>query len=90
MKNTMILLSLLLILASCSTAGPITATSNKVGNSKGEACSRNILFIIPLSLDDSIYSAVKDGGLSLISTVDHHSFTSILYNSRCTVVHGEK
>ncbi len=90
MKITMLMMSLLLFLASCSSAGPITATSNKVGDVKGEACSRNILFLIPLSLDDSIHSAAKAGGLSLISTVDHHSFTSIIYNSRCTVVHGDK
>lgn len=89
MKLTALMMSLL-VLASCSTAGPITATSNKVGNVKGEACMRNILFIIPLSLDNSIYAAAKDGNLTDITTVDQHSFTSIIYNSRCTVVHGNK
>lgn len=89
MKLSVLMMSLL-VLASCSTAGPITATSNKVGEAKGEACMRNILFIIPLSLDNTIYSAAKDGDIKEISTVDHHAFTSIIYNSRCTVVHGNK
>ena len=90
MKASALVLSLSLFLASCSSHRPITATSNKVGAMKGEACSRNILFIIPLSNNESIYKAAKDGGITEISTVDRETFVSLIYNSFCTVVHGNK
>lgn len=90
MKISLIVMSSLLFLASCSSAGPITATSNKIGSIKGESCKRNILFIIPLASDNSIHTAAKNAELSLISTVDSESFTSLIYNSRCTVVYGDK
>lgn len=88
MKLSVLLLSLALFATSC--ASPITATSNKVGDVEGKACSRNILFIIPLSLDSTIYSAAKDGGISEISTVDQSAFYSGIYNQNCTIVHGNK
>lgn len=88
MKQLIALLSLSVLFSSCST--PITATSNKVGNVEGKACSRNIFFIIPLSLDASIYTAAKDAGISEISTVDTNYFYSGIYNQFCTVVHGNK
>lgn len=88
MKTSLVILSMCLFLASCAT--PITATSNKVGDLEGKACSRNILFLIPLSLDSTIYSAAKDGGISEISTVDQSAFYSGFYNQRCTIVHGNK
>lgn len=90
MKTALVLLSMLFVLVSCSSHAPITATSNKVGDSKGEACSSNILFIFPLSNNESIYDAAKKGAITEISTVDREFFTSIIYNSRCTVVHGNK
>lgn len=80
----------LLLLISCSTSGPITATGNKIGSSKGVSCKRNILFLIPISFDDSIYTAARKGRIAEISTVDSKSFTSFIYNSHCTVVHGTK
>jgi hypothetical protein len=88
MKISLVVLSLCLLLTSCAT--PITATSNKVGDLEGKACARNILFVIPLSLDSTIYSAAKDAGISEISTVDQTAFYSGIYNQRCTVVHGNK
>ena len=82
------LLMLSVLFVSC--ASPITATSNKVGDVEGKACSRNILFIIPLSLDASIHTAAKDAGITEISTVDQTAFYSGFYNQRCTIVHGNK
>jgi hypothetical protein len=79
-----------LFLVNCSTHRPITATSNKVGDVRGESCSRNIFFLIPLTNNESIYHAAKDGGINEISTVDRETFISIIYNSFCTVVHGNK
>jgi hypothetical protein len=61
-----------------------------MGKSKGEACSRNILFLIPLSLDSSIYTAAKNGDIELISTVDSEALFTGVYNSQCTIVRGHK
>lgn len=80
----------LLILVSCSSAGPIMATGNTVGKSRGEACKRDIMFLIPISLDNSIYTAARKGKITEISTVDSSSFTTFFYNSHCTVVRGFK
>ena len=88
MKLSLSLLSLAFFFTSC--ASPITATSNKIGDIEGKSCSRNILFLIPLSLDASIYTAAKDAGISEISTVDQTAFYSGFYNQRCTIVHGNK
>ena len=69
---------------------PVTATSNKVGDLKGEACQKNLFFLIPLSNDASIHTAATKVGMKEISTVDSSSFVSIIYNEFCTVVHGNK
>ncbi len=90
MKFSLITITSLVFLTACASRGPITATSNEIGNAKGEACKKNILFILPLSIDNSIFSAAKNGNISKISTVDRHDFISILYNTHCTVVHGSK
>jgi hypothetical protein len=80
-----------LFLTSCSTVGPITATSNPVGSQKGESCRANILGIIPISgTDTSIYKAAREGGVKKIATVDYEGFFAGIYNSYCTVVHGSK
>lgn len=88
MRNLISLIALLAFAVSC--AHPITATSNEVADSEGKACARNILFIIPLSLDNTIYSAAKDGEIKKISTVDASSFYTGIYNQSCTIVHGSK
>lgn len=90
MRLSLLTLSSVLLLTACASRGPITATSNELGSSKGEACKRDILFIFPLSSDNSIYSAAKDGRITKISTVDQHHFISIFYNTHCTVVHGSQ
>ena len=87
MKLLLTLSVLTMLLTSCSTA--ITATSNKLGDLEGKSCSRNILFIIPLGLDASIYTAAKSGGITEISTVDQTSFITGIFNQTCTIVHGK-
>ena len=75
-------------LNACTTFGPYTATSNPVGNKKGQACYSSI-FGIPLGgLDVSIYKAAKNGGIKKISTVDTETFFALIYNKRCTIVRG--
>jgi hypothetical protein len=71
-------------------AHPITATSNKVGDARGEACASNLFFIIPLSIDHSIYKAAKKGNIERISTVDSEVMYTVIYNRICTVVRGSK
>lgn len=90
MKKIILLSFVLTSLVSCSSSLPISATSNVVGNDKGEACERNLLFIIPLSIDRGVHRAAKNGKLETISTVDSESFYSLFYNSTCTIVHGHK
>jgi hypothetical protein len=87
MKKIISLIVLAGVLQSCSLSVPVAATSNKIGDKKGEACAKSILFI-PISTDASIYSAAKNGGVKSISTVDHEAFFSGVYNTSCTVVRG--
>lgn len=90
MKKFILSALVLTSLVSCSSSRPITATSNVIGHDKGEACERNVLFIIPLSTDRGVHKAAKNGSLETISTVDSESFYSFFYNSTCTIVHGHK
>lgn len=89
-RSLLVMVSVALLVTACSSTRPISATSNAVSGSVGESCQKNILFIIPLETDSSIYSAAKKGGIKSISTVDAEYFTSIIYNSQCTVVRGSK
>ncbi len=68
--------------------GPVNATEAKAGTRVGEACASSILGIVATG-DASIEAARKNGGMSSVSSVDHHS-TSILgfYAKFCTVVRG--
>lgn len=87
MKSFVLLL--MLLVTSCSTYRPITATSNKLGSAEGEACARSFFFI-PFSSDNTIYTAAKNGDIEKISTVDQHSLFTLIYNHQCTVVRGHK
>lgn len=81
-------------LIACSTVGPVAATSNPVSvtSKVGTDCSRDIFFgVIPVSgKNNTVYDASIQGNITKISTVDQEWFTFLgLYNSTCTVVHGE-
>lgn len=89
-RSALSVVAIALLAVSCSTHRPITATSNAVAATRGEACQKNILFIIPLETDSTIYTAAQKGGIKNISTVDSEAFTSIIYNSQCTIVRGSK
>ena len=69
-------------------SAPMQATSNEVGNKKGEACQSNILGVFSTG-DASISAAAKAGGVAKVGTVNY-SFSTILglYSSTCTVVTG--
>lgn len=66
----------------------VGATSNQAGNRVGEACSTSILGLVATG-DASIETARRNGGITMISSVDDHA-NSILgvYAKYCTVVRG--
>ena len=75
---------------SCTTTLPLTATAERIGSAKGKACLSNLLGIIPLSTDASVYKAARAGGVKKIATVDVEHFFTVIYNRRCTVVRGKR
>ncbi len=78
----------------CTTVSPVAATSNPVSvtSKVGTDCSRDIFWgLIPVSgKNNTVYDASVQGNITKISTVDQELFTFLgIYNSGCTVVHGE-
>ena len=70
--------------------GPVGATSLPKGPLRGESCAASYLGAVALG-DASITAAAREGGINLISHIEHAS-TSILffYNKYCTIVWGHK
>jgi hypothetical protein len=91
----------LAVLAGCAYASsPVTgvvysdvrsglmATSNAVGSRVGEACSYSYLGAIAMG-DSSVETARRNGGISLITSVDTISNSTLgIYAKYCTVVRG--
>ena len=89
------------VLSGCATArSPVTgvwytdthsgvaATSNQAGNRVGEACASTILGLIGTG-DASIEAARRNGGITMISSVDDHSKSILgLWAEYCTIVRG--
>ena len=104
MKKTLFISVVAFALSGCaaiSTRAPLTgfwyteteadmiATGAAAGNRMGEACAKSILGLVATG-DASIETARKNGGISVISTVDTKD-TAILgvYATHCTVVRGK-
>jgi hypothetical protein len=70
-------------------AYPQSATGNPAGNRVGEACARSILGIAAWG-DASIETARRNGGITMISSVDQeqHTVLGVIYNRSCTIVRG--
>lgn len=70
------------------TQAGLGATANQAGNRLGEACATSYLGLIAMG-DASIEAARRNGGITMISSVDE-SFSSILgvYSKYCTQVRG--
>jgi hypothetical protein len=66
----------------------VTATANQAGRKRGEACTTNVLGLFT-SGDASMSSAMKNGAITVVSSVDHH-YKSIfgVYGNMCTIVTG--
>lgn len=98
MSKTLFAGSVLAALAGCATplpgliysdtSGGKIATSNQSGNRVGEACATSILSLIATG-DASIETARRNGGITMISSVDD-KFNNILflYSKYCVVVRG--
>jgi hypothetical protein len=64
------------------------ATSNQAGNRVGEACASTVLGLIAGG-DASIEAARRNGGITMISSVDEHSKSVFgIWAEYCTIVRG--
>ena len=64
------------------------ATANQAGKKRGTACATNILGMVS-SGDASIATAMRDGAISVVSYVDHSSYSVLgFYGKYCTIVTG--
>ena len=63
-------------------------TANQAGRKRGEACTTNVLGLFT-SGDASMSAAMKNGAITVVSSVDHHykSFFGV-YGNMCTIVTG--
>jgi len=75
------------LLASCSIALPVAATSNTIGSKTGTAKATCYLQVLCFDQDASIATAAKNGGITKISTVDitHGSILGIVVTYTTTV-----
>jgi len=84
------ILSVLILITSCSITLPVSATSNPVGSKVGTAKASGFFGIIYMDADASIKQAAKNGGITKISTVDMKTtnFLGIFTGHEC-IVTGE-
>ena len=70
------------------THSAVAATSNQAGNRVGEACATSILGLVGTG-DASIEAARRNGGITMISSVDDHTKGYFMvYTEYCTIVRG--
>ncbi len=78
-----------LLLSSCTSYRPLTATSNPVGNKCGTAVHWSFLFFSGGS-NLGINKAAKEAGITHISHVDVKKYTFLgIYNKTTLLVYGE-
>ena len=69
--------------------GPITATENSGGSKEGQAMAQSILGAVSMG-DASIDTAAKNGGITKIRSVDHHSWGILgIWAKFTTIVKGD-
>jgi hypothetical protein len=94
----LVLLCFLVFLSGCSlkaTRYSQTIDASKTDFSKiasmkkGTACAQT--FLIPISKDDSLASAIKDGGITVVKHVEkeYYGNTKLAFGKNCTIVYGE-
>lgn len=67
--------------------GPLGPSAGTERLRRGESCARVALALFAWG-DASIESAKRAGGITQVTTVDHHSRNLIGFGSFCTVVYG--
>jgi hypothetical protein len=89
------ILGLGLVVTSCSTVMPITATNNEIGDKVGKSTSTCLFSYggissgIVLNEDYGIQEAAKNGGLTTIATVDLKVQNYILFTKHTLIVTGK-
>lgn len=78
-----------LLLASCTSIGPVCATSNTLGSKVGESSGTFLFGVLPLNADYSIQSASRKAGITKISTVDVKTTIGLFTVKYTTIVTGE-
>ena len=89
MKKILFAIACCALLSSCSMTQPICATSNPVGNKRGESSYYKVLFIVPRNLDAGIDKAAKEAGITKISHVDQNIKNYLVWQKFTTRVYGE-
>lgn len=56
---------------------------------KGEACTWNFLFFIPIVDDGSIISAADNGKINNVELIDETGLWYFPFNKNCTVIYGD-
>lgn len=67
--------------------GPLGPAAGMDTPRRGKSCARVALALFAWG-DASIEAAKRDGGITQVTTVDHHSKNLIGFGSFCTVVYG--
>lgn len=58
--------------------------------SRGEACTWNLLFVLPIVGDGSLISAADNGKVNNIQLIGETGLWYFPFNKNCTVVFGER
>ena len=66
--------------------GPIDAEGS-LGSKEGRACAKSYLGVYAVG-DASIAAAARAGGITNVTTVDHHSKHMVVIGEFCTIVRG--
>lgn len=69
------------------TTSGVAVSSNQAGNRVGEACSTGVLGLVAMG-DASVEAARRNGGITLITSVDQKIENLLVYQRYCTIVRG--
>jgi hypothetical protein len=59
----------------------------EVGTKEGKSCATSVLALVA-SGDASIEAAARAGGITNVTSVDHHSKWTLIFGEFCTIVRG--
>lgn len=88
-KNLLLILIGVSMLASCSVAGPIAVTNNTIGSKRGVAERKIILGMRFGHTDLGVATAAKNGKITKVATVDYKVTGGLFVKKYQTIVTGE-